>query len=293
MLYAAAHFLGWNGTYGSAQGSVTDPTILIGFAGTAARSRALRLHRHDLRVPAVPARMGDAADRDQLHAARASRRGSRWPQPPRWRRRRSCGSSRRARWSSPLLGFAGRVASLAAQRAPAPEVDAADRHRHQASAHRPDVAGIHGRLVQHARVLPRPERRRSCARSGGVFLLGAFAVPALLLAAGLAGAPKSAIVAGVRRAVPRDCSPSAGTSSRRRTIRRTSTTRRSRSRDAVPRISHERFGFFVLPPGTGPHCAPVEGRPIRPAGVAGCRDSARCASTRWPGCGTTSWPDWC
>ena len=24
--------------------------------------------------------------------------------------------------------------------------------------------------------------------------------------------------------------------------------------------SHERFGFFVPPPGTGPHCAPVEGR---------------------------------
>ena len=31
---SAAHFLGWNGTYGSASGGLTDPTIVIGFAGT-------------------------------------------------------------------------------------------------------------------------------------------------------------------------------------------------------------------------------------------------------------------
>ena len=34
LLYATAHFLGWNGAYGSAAGSATDPTILLGFAGT-------------------------------------------------------------------------------------------------------------------------------------------------------------------------------------------------------------------------------------------------------------------
>jgi sulfite dehydrogenase (quinone) subunit SoeC len=33
-LYAVAHFLGWNGTYGSTSGSVTDPTMLLGVAGT-------------------------------------------------------------------------------------------------------------------------------------------------------------------------------------------------------------------------------------------------------------------
>ena len=34
MLYALAHFLGWNGTYGSATGGLADPTIVMGFAGT-------------------------------------------------------------------------------------------------------------------------------------------------------------------------------------------------------------------------------------------------------------------
>ena len=33
-LYAVAHFLGWNGTYGSTSGSVSDPTMLLGIAGT-------------------------------------------------------------------------------------------------------------------------------------------------------------------------------------------------------------------------------------------------------------------
>jgi sulfite dehydrogenase (quinone) subunit SoeC len=34
LLYAAAHFLGWNGTYGATEGAVTSPTILLGFIGT-------------------------------------------------------------------------------------------------------------------------------------------------------------------------------------------------------------------------------------------------------------------
>ncbi len=34
VLYALAHFLGWNGTYGSPSGSVSDPTIVIGAVGT-------------------------------------------------------------------------------------------------------------------------------------------------------------------------------------------------------------------------------------------------------------------
>src|SRR5262249_11337116 len=33
LLYAAAHFLGWNGTYGSSSERVTDPTMLLGAAG--------------------------------------------------------------------------------------------------------------------------------------------------------------------------------------------------------------------------------------------------------------------
>jgi DMSO reductase anchor subunit len=32
-LYALAHFLGWNGPFGSTSGSVTDATLLLGFAG--------------------------------------------------------------------------------------------------------------------------------------------------------------------------------------------------------------------------------------------------------------------
>jgi DMSO reductase anchor subunit len=35
LLYALAHFLGWNGTYGGSPESDTDPTILLGAAGTA------------------------------------------------------------------------------------------------------------------------------------------------------------------------------------------------------------------------------------------------------------------
>ena len=34
LLYAAAHFLNWNSAYGSAEGRITDPTILLGLAGT-------------------------------------------------------------------------------------------------------------------------------------------------------------------------------------------------------------------------------------------------------------------
>ena len=33
LLYALAHFLGWNGTYGSPSGGVSDPTIVIGAVG--------------------------------------------------------------------------------------------------------------------------------------------------------------------------------------------------------------------------------------------------------------------
>ncbi len=34
LLYALAHFLGWNGTYGSPSGALGDPTIVIGAVGT-------------------------------------------------------------------------------------------------------------------------------------------------------------------------------------------------------------------------------------------------------------------
>jgi len=33
VLYAAAHFLNWNGPYGSIEGRITDPTLLLGLAG--------------------------------------------------------------------------------------------------------------------------------------------------------------------------------------------------------------------------------------------------------------------
>ena len=34
LLYALAHFLGWNGTYGSPSGGIGDPTIVLGAVGT-------------------------------------------------------------------------------------------------------------------------------------------------------------------------------------------------------------------------------------------------------------------
>ena len=34
VLYALAHFLGWNGTYGSSAGGLTDPTMILGTVGT-------------------------------------------------------------------------------------------------------------------------------------------------------------------------------------------------------------------------------------------------------------------
>ena len=70
VLYALAHFLGWNGPYGSPVGQRERPDHRDRRRRYAARVRALRLHGDDLRVPAVPARMGDTVDRDQLRAAR-------------------------------------------------------------------------------------------------------------------------------------------------------------------------------------------------------------------------------
>ena len=81
------------------------------------------------------------------------------------------------------------------QRAAEAEVDAADRDRREASAHRPDVAGLHGRLVQHARVLPRRVRGARAVGEVG-FSVAVFPVPLALLAAGVAAqAPALLLVA--------------------------------------------------------------------------------------------------
>jgi DMSO reductase anchor subunit len=52
-----------------------------------------------------------------------------------------------------LLGLLSRGASLVSQRPAQAEIDAADRHRHQASEDRAEDPGLHGRQLQHPRVL--------------------------------------------------------------------------------------------------------------------------------------------
>ena len=152
--------------YGCAPGGIPHASPWAALAAIRVR-RALRLHRDDLRVPAVPAGMGEPAHawstssllgmRLRAHARRGARGA-----PGRRSRRRYAFAAIALR---PSLARARRRAR--AQCAAAPQLDPADRHRHQASAHRAEVAGLHGRLVQHARVLPRPRRRSRCATSSG------------------------------------------------------------------------------------------------------------------------------
>ncbi len=94
-----------------------------------------------------------------------------------------------AGWGLILTAARGRRARRVArpEREAAAQVDAADRDRHQAPEDRPDVDGLPRRLVQHPGVLPRP--RPAVPAFGQVDGPGGgFALPAVLLAAVLAGA---------------------------------------------------------------------------------------------------------
>jgi DMSO reductase anchor subunit len=193
LLYAAAHFLGWNGTYGSAQGSVTDPTILIGFTGTLL---AVALYVCTgmiyaclpfLREWATPLTvinytlLGLASGFALAAAATLAA-------PPVERFFAACALVFTA------LGFAGRLASLARNARLRPK-----------STLQTAIGIKHPRIVQtsqgfmggsfNTREFFHGRSTRFLHAIRWFFLLGAFAVPALLLAAGVAGAPKPVIVA--------------------------------------------------------------------------------------------------
>ena len=118
-----------------------------------------------------------------------------------------------------------RVASLMRNARLQAQVDAADRDRHQASAHRAEIAGIHGRLVQHARVLPRHGRRRAAVDQVAVSCCRCSRCRWCCSALGGSAAARAA--RRLSSFSTSGCSPSAGSSSPRPTTRRTSTTRRS------------------------------------------------------------------
>ena len=154
------------------------------------RLRAVRLHGHDLRLPAVPAGMAHAAHRRQLHRSSAARPGSRsrprFSTALRARARRLLRGLRAGIFT--LLGFVGRAASLGATRGCARSRRCRPR---SASSTR---GSCRRRRVRWAARSTRASsstaaRRGRCARSGGSSSLALFALPLLLFAAGLAGAP--------------------------------------------------------------------------------------------------------
>lgn len=192
LLYAAAHFLGWNGAYGSAEGSVTDPTILLGVTGIVL---ALALYICTgmiyaclpfLREWATPLTvvnymlLGVASGFALAGAATLAT-------PPLVRLFAACALG------FTLLGFAGRVASLRRNARLRPK-----------STLQTAIGIKHPRIVQTSQGFMGGSfntreffHHRSTAFLRAIrwfFLLGAFVSPALLLAAGLAGAPRIVVV---------------------------------------------------------------------------------------------------
>ncbi len=70
-LYGVTHLMNWKPVLITLpSGLAIDLTIILGDVGTVSGLRAVHLHRDDLCLPALPARMAFAADGDQLHPAR-------------------------------------------------------------------------------------------------------------------------------------------------------------------------------------------------------------------------------
>ncbi len=193
LLYAAAHFLGWNGSYGSERGSLTDPTVLLGLAGSVL---AVALYVCTgmiyaclpfLREWATPLTvinytlLGLASGFALAGAAALA-------PPPLVRFFAACALT------FTLLGFASRVASLKRNARLRPK-----------STLQTAIGIKHPRIVQTSQGFMGGSfntreffHGRSTAFLRAIrwfFLLAAFVVPALLLGAALAGAPKVAIVA--------------------------------------------------------------------------------------------------
>jgi DMSO reductase anchor subunit len=194
MLYALAHFLGWNGTYGSATGRLADPTIVIGFAGTVL---ALALYVCTgmiyaclpfLREWATPLTVINYTVLG-LASGFALAAAATLAPPPLVRFLAACALI------LTLLGFATRAASLARNARLRPK-----------STLQTAIGIKHPRIVQTSQGFMggsfntreffhgRSKALLHAIRWG--FLLGAFVVPGLLFATAWAGAPKIVVVLG-------------------------------------------------------------------------------------------------
>ncbi len=191
-VYAIAHFFDWNGVYGSSSGSVTDATILLGFVGTllafalyvcTGMIYACLPFLREWATPLTPVNytlLGLASGFTLAAAATLA------PQPL-------------VRFLASvalfftLLGLLGRVASLNrnARLRPKSTLQTAIGVNHPRIAQKSQGFigdSFNTREFFHGRTM---ETLRSVK---WVFLIGAFVVPAALLAAGLVGAPRMAIV---------------------------------------------------------------------------------------------------
>ena len=193
VLYAAAHFLNWNGPYGSIEGRITDPTLLLGLAGV---TLAMMLYACTgmvyaclpfLREWATPLTvvnftlLGLASGFALAAAATLAR-------PPLVRVYAACALA------FTIAGLLGRLATLArnARLRPKSTIQTA-------------IGIKHPRIVQKSQGFTGESfntreffhgRTTAFVRSvKWVFLLAGFVVPAVLLALALAGAPKATIVA--------------------------------------------------------------------------------------------------
>ena len=192
-LYAIAHFFGWNGTLGSSPGSLTDATILLGFAGSLL---ALALYVCTgmiyaclpfLREWATPLTVINytllgLASGFALAAAATLASGP------------VLQYLAASALAFTLIGFAGRVAALNrnARLRPKSTLQTAIGVKH------PDIvqksqgfigSSFNTREFFHGRT------SRLLRSVKWAFLVGAFVLPSVLLAAGLSGGPKAALVA--------------------------------------------------------------------------------------------------
>jgi DMSO reductase anchor subunit len=193
LLYATAHFLDWNGSYGSADGRMTDSTILLGLAGVALAfalyvcTGMIYACLPFLREWATPLTvlnftlLGLASGFALAAAATLAR-------PPLVKVYAACALV------FTVTGFLGRLASLArnARLRPKSTLQTAIGIKHPRIAQKSKgftADSFNTREFFHGRTM-------AFVRSvKWLFLLAGFVVPAALLALGLAGAPRPTIVA--------------------------------------------------------------------------------------------------
>jgi DMSO reductase anchor subunit len=193
LLYAAAHFLNWNGPYGSVEGRVTEPTILLGLAGVAL---AVTLYVCTgmiyaclpfLREWATPLTVVNFTLLG-LASGFALAAAATLAPPPVVRMYAACALA------FTTAGLIGRLASLArnARLRPKSTIQTAIGIKHPRIAQKSKgftAESFNTREFFHGRTL-------SFVRSvKWLFLLAGFVVPGILLALGIAGLPKATVVA--------------------------------------------------------------------------------------------------